>query len=218
MVILLMNKSRDGGSNMKKVAIYSLSFLSLVLLLSITYFLSYRYALRQFNDNATRQDAGTAQLLEDVTTKAKMTISMNADYVVQTYDMATKELKTKKEHIPNDWIGLTRNQVVARINQYMLNRSLQDYQAGLVSFTLETFSPDKVTVKKVYNSEGVLYDYYLVVQDNTVVVYYSDKKTVYDYTQINADDLSEEDRKELLYGKWVKDEDELCSVLESMTS
>ena len=54
--------------------------------------------------------------------------------------------------------------------------------------------------------------------NNSIVVYYSDKQTVFEYTGISADELAEEDRAGLLYGVWVKDEDELYSILENYTS
>ena len=75
-----------------------------------------------------------------------------------------------------------------------------------------------MVAKKTYNSEGILYKFYLQIIDNEIVVYYSDKTTVYDYTEIAVDNLAEADREELMYGKWVKDESELYSTLESYTS
>lgn len=207
---------------MKRISIYAISFLSLTLLLTTCYYLSYRYALNKFNDNATEQSDDmknpTLNRSEDVTTKTKTTVSMNADYLVQTYDMATEELKEEKQNIPNELIGLNREQIIAKLNAYVQDKPLEEYNAGLVSYQLVSFSPDKVVVKKTYNSEGILYKYYMVIMNNSIVVYYSDKKTVFEYTGISADELAEEDRAGLLYGVWVKDEDELYSILENYTS
>ena len=51
------------------------------------------------------------------------------------------------------------------------------------------------------------------------ILYYSDKKTICeDETGINLDELAEEDKRELMYGKWIQDENELYSLLENYTS
>lgn len=208
---------------MKKAAVYAISFLSLSVLLSTCYFVSYRYALKEFNRNATEQSDNVSSLsksgVKDVTVNTKTTVATTATYTVQVYDMATDKTEEEDKNIPNEFIGLTRDQVIARLNSYVENKSLDEYNKGLVSMQLVSFAPDRVVVKKTYNSEGILYKYYLAVQDDNVIVFYSDKKTVYDdETGIQLEDLSEEDVRDLMYGKWIKDEEELYSVLENYTS
>ena len=51
-----------------------------------------------------------------------------------------------------------------------------------------------------------------------VTVYYSDMKSVYEYTHIPAVDLAEEDRLSLIEGIYVKDREELYSILEGFSS
>lgn len=208
---------------MKKAAIYAISILSLSVFLSTCYYVSYRYALKEFNRNATEQSGDIKGLstggAQDVSARTKVVVSVDAAYTEQIYDLATDKLEEEEKNIPNDFVGLTRNQVIARMNEYMQNKSLEEYNKGLVSYELVSFAPDKVVVKKTYNSKGILYKYFMVVRDNEVVVYYSDKKTVYeDETGICLDELPEEEKWELMYGKWVKDEQELNSVLETYTS
>lgn len=60
--------------------------------------------------------------------------------------------------------------------------------------------------------------YYLIVVDGEVVVYYGDKKTVYEYTGIETKNLSKDDRKILKQGLEVKDDEELYSILENYSS
>ncbi|SES98420.1 BofC C-terminal domain-containing protein [[Clostridium] polysaccharolyticum] len=207
---------------MKKAAIYAISFLSLCVLLTTCYFVSYRYALHKFERNGTKEDTVKAQSdtgVRNVSSSQSSAVLPDASYVEQVYDMATDKLKEKNENIPNDFVGLTREQIITRLNVYMQNKSLEEYNKGLVSWTLESFSPSKVVVKKTYNSQGILYKYYMVLEDDQVVVYYSDKKTVYDNeTGLDAGSLLEDEKRELMYGIWIKDEDELYSVLESYTS
>ena len=208
---------------MKKAAIYAISFLSLSVLLSTCYFVSYRYALNKFNRNATEQSGVTKKLSGtgsyDVSANTKTTVSKDASYTLQIYDLATDKLKEKKENIPNDFVGMTRDQIINRLNVYVQNKSLDEYNKGLVSWQLVSFAPDRVVVKKTYNSEGILYKYFMIIRDGNVVVYYSDKKTIYeDDTGINLDELSEVDKRELMYGKWIQDENELYSLLDGYTS
>ena len=56
------------------------------------------------------------------------------------------------------------------------------------------------------------------MQNGIVIVYYSDKKTVFDYTGIEAATLSDKNQSELSLGKYVKDDDELYALLEGYTS
>lgn len=208
---------------MKRISIYAISVCSLAVLFSTCYYFSYKFALKQFNDNATQQNAEiekySLDYAEDVAARSKTTVSVDAAYLEQTYDMVTDELKEEKKNIPNEFVGLTRQQIIEKLNAYMQNKSLDEYKAGLVSYELLSFSPDKVVVKKTYNSEAIVYQFYMVLENDVVVVYYSDKETVWDGdTGITADDLSEEDRIDLMYGVYVKDEAELYSKFENYTS
>jgi len=208
---------------MKRISIYAISVCSLAVLFSACYYFSYKFALKQFNDNATRQNAEIEEYsldyAEDVAAQSKTTVSVDAAYLEQTYDMVTQEQKEEKKNIPNDFVGLTRDQVVKKLNEYMQNKSLEEYNAGLVSWELVSFSSEKVIVKKTYNSEAIVYRYYMALENGEVVVYYSDKETVYDGdTGITSADLSEEDRIALMYGVYIKDEAELYSKLENYTS
>ena len=51
-----------------------------------------------------------------------------------------------------------------------------------------------------------------------VIVYYSDLKTVYEYTDISLDGLIDEVRQSIEQGFYVKDMQELYSILEGYTS
>lgn len=207
---------------MKRIAVYAISFLSLCVLLSTSYYMSYRFALQKDELNGTEQGirvgSVSANGVRDVAAGRNTTVTKDTVYTEQVYDMASGESKEEVKNVPNEFLGLNREQVVEKMNQMIQNKSLQEYNKGLVSYQLVSFSGAKIVAKKTYNSEGILYKYYLRIEDNEIVVYYSDKKTVYDYTEIMADALAEADRQELMYGMWVKDESELYSTLESYTS
>lgn len=204
---------------MKRITVYAISFLSLCVLLSTSYYMSYRFALQKDMENTTEQSTQLGSVsVRDVAGGRNTTVTKETVYTEQVYDMASGECKEEVKNVPNEFVGLNRQQVIEKMNQMIQNKSLQEYNKGLVSYQLVSFSATKIVARKTYNSEGILYKYYLQIMDNEIVVYYSDKTTVYDYTEISADNLAEADREELMYGKWVKDESELYSTLESYTS
>ncbi len=208
---------------MKRLTIYAISFLSLSVILTTCYFASYRYADKKFSRRQTESGQAASNFTgtgsQNVLAGAKKIVAVDASYVEQVYDMATDKLKEKKKNIPNDFVGLTREEVIACLNHDLTNKSLDEFNKGLVDCKLVSFSPDKVVVKKTYNSKGIMYKYFMTVRDNEVVVYYSDKKTIYDdETGINLDEMPAEEQRALFYGKWIKDDNELYSLIESYTS
>ena len=60
--------------------------------------------------------------------------------------------------------------------------------------------------------------FYLRVEDNLVVVYCDDGKTVYLNTDISAQKLPEEVRHEIIMGMYVEDEAALYHFLETYSS
>jgi len=207
---------------MKRIYVYAISFVTLSVLFTACYFFSYRFALSEFNKNATQRTAEISdnELLdiESVNVGNKETVTPDTKYILQKYDLATKEFKEEEQNIPNEFIGYTREEVVNYLNNYSSNLSLEEYNNGFVSFQLQSFSSEKVIVKKTFNSQAILYKYYIAIRDSMVVVYYSDKKTVYDDTDICVTDLPEEEQDKLLYGIYVKDDEELYGILESYSS
>ena len=64
------------------------------------------------------------------------------------------------------------------------------------------------------NREG----YYLIEEGGFLVVYASDRKTVYEYTDIAYDDLPENVRNEIRYGKYIRSQADLYGFLENYSS
>lgn len=60
--------------------------------------------------------------------------------------------------------------------------------------------------------------YYLCEMQGFVVVYLSDRKTIYEMTEIPLSDLPEEVRQEIAAGKYVSARDELYGFLENYSS
>ena len=139
-------------------------------------------------------------------------------YYLETYEISTNDLIRQSLSTPSDLIGLTREEVIRKLANYMLNIPIDEYEKGLVSYELLSFSAQEIVLRKTYNSEKITFKYYVAVKDGKVIVYYSDLKTVYEYTNIEAIMLPEEARNDLMKGIYVKDNDELFSLLESYSS
>ena len=75
-----------------------------------------------------------------------------------------------------------------------------------------------VTLRKTYASDWKDNDYYVCDVNGEVVVYYSDKKTVFEYTGLMTEDLEGDEQVRVRIGYFVSDLDELYALLESYSS
>lgn len=120
---------------------------------------------------------------------------------------------------PNSEIaGLTREQLSSYLDDYMANLSLTEYEAGLISYELQSFSNQRVVLRKTYDRTRLQYRFYLTIKNNYVIVYYSDRKTVFEYTGIEMEQIGEQNRILLMEGIFVRDTEELYDVLAGLTS
>ena len=210
--------------------------ISLVVMFSCCYYLSYQHALHQFNESAVERNDELISYLQNITNKdltAKAssdgdslavgaaqedTVVPDTTFKLESYDIKTNTQTQEVMRAPSKYIGLTREQLIDAISEEMLDVPLEEHQKGLVSYVLVSFSSKEIVLRKSYNLDLVQYQYYLALQDGKIVVYYSDKKTVYEYTGIEASKLSEKAKAELSMGKYVKDDTQLYSLLEGYSS
>lgn len=145
-------------------------------------------------------------------------LSVNTVYQVQNYDVQKDTIATDYETLPQDLVGLNRKQADDYFKDYMNRLPVEEYLDGLQSIGIVSFSADRLVVKRIYDTSKVTYRFYLIAVDGEVVVYYGDKKTVYEYTGIETKNLSREERTMLKKGIEVKDEEELYGILENYSS
>ncbi len=146
------------------------------------------------------------------------TLEVDTVYQIQNYDVTKGTTSTDYETLPEEFVGFTRKDADDYCKEYMDMLPAEEYLAGLQSIGVVSFSKERIIIKKVYDSSKVKYRYYLIAVDGEVVVYYGDKKTIYEYTGIETKNLSEDENTALKNGIEVKDEDELFSILENYTS
>lgn len=227
---------------LKKAYIFLLSFLTLSVFFSGCYYLSYQHALRQFNKKAIERSNEFASLHESAhsyeeAADSEIEVDRNdtdefvsvgilpnpvilptTKYILEIYDRNEGTLSQVEQNPPGDLVGLTREEVEKYLDEYMRDLTLSEYNKGLLSYELLSFSDKSVKFRKSYDADMVPYRFYVVVKNGYVVVYNSDLNSVYDYTQIEAKNLPEEDRIALSNGIYIDNIDELYALLESYTS
>jgi len=100
----------------------------------------------------------------------------------------------------------------------MNDLTLEDFEKGLTNYELVRFSKDEITIRKTYNIDTVEYKFYLTVQNDNIVVYHGDAKTIYEYTNLSITNLTQFEKMQLENGIYVKDINELYALLENYTS
>ncbi|MBE5928549.1 MAG: hypothetical protein E7267_04145 [Lachnospiraceae bacterium] len=154
--------------------------------------------------------------------KVLQTLNGNTKYFLQTYYVNANDHENLSETeyiIPSRFVTYTRDELQDYIDGYMENMPLSEYLDGLIDYEIIDFSKNKLVLRKTYASDwNKENEYYLCDEDGEVVVYYNDKKTVYEYTGMKTNDLSDEDRIKIKIGYYVSDEEELYSLLESFSS
>lgn len=163
------------------------------------------------NDELTGQKS-------EATVSGERKIGKDTVYRLEIYDTFTQELEIQEGQIPPGFLGMTREELSKYWADYVENLSIQEFEKGLLSCELMAFSPEQVTVRKTYDGSGLKYRYYMVLEQGCIVVYYSDKKTVYEHTDILQENLPEGEVERLKEGIYIEDEESLYSILESYTS
>ena len=139
-------------------------------------------------------------------------------YVIEEYDVGRDTLAESTWKLPAKYVGMDRETFVSCMEFYTLSPPLSELERGFLSAEVRTFSPQRVVVRMNYDYVKPTESFYLRVEDNLVVVYCDDGKTVYLNTDISAQKLPEEVRHEIIMGMYVEDEAALYHFLETYSS
>ncbi len=216
----------------KKAYIYFLSIISLTMMFTMCYYLSYRHALNKFNNQSIERSQELADIREEnistdipieeellyVDMLAVQTIKPTTKYVLEIFDLNNGTLTTEQLSPPAHLVGLTRDQVLDYLENYIDDLTLQEYNKGLISCELLRFSEEEVILRKTYDDNLVAFRFYIAIKDGYVIVYNSDLKSIHTYTYIEAKNLPETDRIALSKGIYIESPEELYSLLESYSS
>lgn len=158
--------------------------------------------------------------------QSQVIVKRNTKYTLETYYSDKDETVTENLNIPVELIGLDRNQVIDFIES---NTSFfEETDKRILNVMLLSFSDKEVVIRRnvekaeeattKYNYSSEVSKYYVVLEENGVVVYKEDKTTVYMETGITENEMDEAMVAELKYGVAIKNISELYRFLESITS
>lgn len=228
---------------MKRMIYLALTFLGISTIFGLCYYFSFKNALLHYNREAVEQNTEILQQLLEYSGKSEqllyeiidnnkneteemsaaavqMTekIRTTADYILETNYMAQGTTKREQLPLPGFMVGITREELCAYIEGYMEFMPVNEYLDGLILYEVISFSPEKVVLRKTYDETKVENQFFIGTSGGYVTVYYSDLRTVYEYTQIELDTLPFDVRENVKKGFYVKDVKALYSILEGYTS
>lgn len=145
-------------------------------------------------------------------------VSRQTVYLLEEYDSYAGTLTVRECEIPRQYLGMTRQELEDELAIYEKSPSLEDLSKGLISVVLETFSGEKITIRKTYYLEPEEECYLLTVENHYIVVYYKNLNTLYCYTDIEFEQLPKALQTEIMGIKTIKTEEELFAFLESYSS
>lgn len=154
----------------------------------------------------------------EAVSKDSEVIDNGTEYILQIYDQSTGQMKEYQLPVAASMLGLNRSELLSQIDEYMSDIPLHDVQQGLISYEVVSFDGNRVVLRKIYDPDSVPYQYFLIVEDDYLVVYYADRKTLFERTDIRADQLSESDSVNLTKGIYLKDQKELFGILQGYSS
>ena len=217
---------------------FILLFAGISAVFGLCYYLSFKNALLHYNRQAVEQNSELLQeilqssgeserLLHQMMNENEKSVSASstqeklrekASYFLETFYVQSGKEEREQLALPGFMVGIDFRELSAYVRGYMEELPVNEYLNGLISYEIVSFSEDKVVLRKTYDETKVENQFYICRRGDFVVVYYSDLKTVYEYTEIRVDSLIEEIRHMIEQGYYVKDVQELYSILEGYTS
>ena len=115
-------------------------------------------------------------------------------------------------------LSMDREEAQDYADSYTEDPDISDLERGFSSMELESFSEQRIVFRKTYVPWEKDYKYVLGEVDGHVVVYYLDKKTIYEYTDIVCVTLPEELREKISRTDCYMEIADLYAFLENFTS
>lgn len=119
-----------------------------------------------------------------------------------------------EEALPEQYIGMDREAFIAAMEVFKTMPGLKEKQKGFLSLEIESFSPEKIVVKKYYKVKNS----YLAAKDHQVIVLSEDKSTCTMETGIYLKNIPEELAEKIIHLMPLKNEEELNNFLVSYSS
>lgn len=190
-----------------------------MLLMFGIYYGSYRFYLYKYGDEDIKKFESR---FSDNTVEANQgennAITQRTKLTVEHYNRLEGSQYEQEEAMPVEYIGMSREELTNYLEEYAKAPSLHDVEQGFEKYQILSFSESQVVLRKICTPAGTQYHYYLTEENGCVTVYYIDKRTVFEYTNIIVDMLPKDIQEQVKNGKYVKDDDALYDFLETYTS
>lgn len=171
------------------------------------------------NESAKQQE------IQDIDIQAKMSQANQTNVIITSDTICIYEemernngtVRIEEVPLPEKYIGMTRQE----LEQALKNEdyiSVEDQENGLVSQQLGSFSSEKITIIRIFNTTVKEQGYYIMAQEQCVSVFRADKQTLYFQTGILLEELPLSVQEEILQGKYMDSEMEVFHFLESYSS
>ncbi len=215
-----LNLTYGVNTAMKKtIGIYLVSFCFLFFLFSTVYYFSYRdlEEERQLaeGERGTVQEQTETETAEETADEQEALRAGKTDpavvtdemlYISQSYDLFDGLLTETILPMPEEYLGLTREELIQFLRDSGEDKSLVSFSSSrLVVRSTETVDPED-------------YQFLLLLEEGYLKIYYSDRRDVYMETYLTEDELPSSEIEALKHGYYVKDVGELYDYLESITS
>lgn len=145
---------------------------------------------------------------------APAVITFDTELVTVSQDLSGREAAQQEERVPAKYVGLTREEFLRCMEDEMASPALTERKKGLVSIEVQSFSPQRIVIRRSYRKQDAADSFYLALYDDRVVVYEEDRSTVYLQTAIDARELPSPIRDELVRGMVLDSRERLDSFLE----
>ncbi len=163
--------------------------------------------------NAAQQDPAVLEAAS-----SSETLSVDTEYVLEETDVLNHSVVETVWKLPHKYIGMNREQFLAAMESYAAYPPLSEKERGFVGLEVLSFSREKVIVQMNYQYLQPGDGFYLAVENNEIVVYLEDQKTIYINTGILLDTLPEQVQRQIIEMIWVEDEESLYDFLEAYSS
>lgn len=148
----------------------------------------------------------------------KELLTATTAYVIEEYDTGRDTLAESTWKLPAKYVGMDRETFLSCMELYTLSPPLSELERGFVNAEVRSFSKERVVVRMNYDYVEPTESFYLRVEDNLVVVYCDDERTLYLNTDISAQNLPESVYHALILGMYIEDEAALYHFLETYSS
>ncbi len=146
------------------------------------------------------------------------TLCADTEYVLEEADILRNTMVETKRNLPNQYLGMDREQFLAAIEDFELAPPLAELERGFVGAEVLQFSRERVVVRMDYRYVQPGDGFYLGVRDHEVVVYLEDKETVYMNTGILLEEFPEDLQLEIIQLYYIEGEGNLYNFLETYSS